>query len=82
MGCNCKANEKILNIHKKYGQESWVSNGHKIKFRIVELLKLILLFLICLFFLPLIIIIVIIISINGKGSININQILKIFLNKK
>lgn len=82
MGCNCKTTEKILKIHKKYGQERYVSLGEKIKFRTIEFFKFFLVILIAFIFIPIIFIFVMINTLKGKTNININKIIRKIVREK
>lgn len=81
MGCNCKANKEIMKIYKNYGHKIDVSWKEKIKFRLIEGFKLILISLLCILFFPLIFIFVLIYSSINNRSININKLLNKILRK-
>lgn len=81
MGCNCKATEKILNIHKKYGKEMPLPLGEKIKFRTEEIIKMVIVFLLALIASPIILIVLLVLAFQGKTVININKILYKVLKK-
>lgn len=81
MGCNCKANKEIMKIYKNYGHKIDVSWKKKIKFRLIEGFKLILISLLCILFFPLIFIFVLIYSSINNRSININKLLNKILRK-
>lgn len=82
MGCNCKTTERIIKIHKEYGYKVNTSWGEKIKFRISEIIKILITLFIVLIFSPLIFIILIIRAFIGKTTINISNVLSFFLKKK
>lgn len=81
MGCNCKTTEKILKIHNKYGEKKYTSLSEKTKFRTIEFLKIFLVTLIALLFMPIIILFVIIYLFKGKTNFNINKIIRKLLGK-
>jgi hypothetical protein len=76
MSCNCKANEKILKIHKVYGKEISTPWIEKAQFKTSEIIKILLAGLISLLLSPVIFIFLIIRSIQGKTVIDINKILR------
>ena len=82
MGCNCKTTERIIKMHKEYGYKVNTSWGEKIKFRISEIIKILITLFIVLIFSPLIFIVLIICAFIGKTTININNVFKFFLKKK
>lgn len=83
MGCNCKATEHILKVHKKYGREISVPWSEKIKFNTEEIIKMALAFVLSLIFSPIMLIILIVFAFQGKSVININNILyKLLKHKK
>ena len=83
MGCNCKATEHILKVHKKYGREVSVPWSEKIKFNTAEIIKMVLAFVLSLIFSPIMLIILIVFAFQGKSVININNILyKLLKHKK
>ena len=82
MGCNCKVNEKILRIHKKYGHRTNVKNSEKLFFHLKEKLKLFLLLPILIIFVPIIIIWIISSIVKGENNINISNFLNYFFKKK
>lgn len=83
MGCNCKATEHILKVHKKYGREVSVPWSEKIKFNTEEIIKMVLAFVLSLIFSPIMLIILIVFAFQGKSVININNILyKLLKHKK
>ncbi len=81
MGCNCKVNEQILFLHKKFGNKINVSWKERGKFKITEFFKTIIIFLITLITTPILIIYFIIEIILGKNKFNINSILRKILKK-
>ena len=81
MRCNCKANKEIMKIYKNYGHKIDVSWKKKIKFRLIEGFKVILISLLCILFFPLIFIFVLIYSSKNNRSININKLLNKILRK-
>lgn len=76
MGCNCKATEKIIKIHKEYGRDIAVPWSDKLKFRVGESCKIILAMLIALFLSPIIFIVLIVLACQGKTVLNINKLLR------
>ena len=52
MACNCKVNQKLDYLHKKYGNKVPVSKKTEISFLVKEKAKEILVFIITLIFLP------------------------------
>jgi lipopolysaccharide/colanic/teichoic acid biosynthesis glycosyltransferase len=83
MGCNCKATEHILKVHKKYGREVSVPWSEKIKFNTEEIIKMVLAFVLSIIFSPIMLIILIVFAFQGKSVININNILyKLLKHKK
>lgn len=82
MGCNCKANEKILKIHKDYGKKVNTPWTTEMTFKTGELLKLLLAGVIALLTAPVIFIFLIIRCIQGKTVININEVLRKFIRHK
>ena len=81
MGCNCKATEKILKIHKKYGNKINISWKEQMNFKVEQMLKFILIFLVTVAFAPIIFIIITIMFIKGNTVIDLNKILKRLVNK-
>lgn len=82
MGCNCKTTERIIKIHKEYGYKINSSWKEEIKFRIGEIIKILITLFIAFIFSPLIFIVLIIRAFMGKTTVNINNILNFFLKKK
>lgn len=82
MACNCKTNEQILKLHRKYGNTIRTSWKERINFRFSEGMKLLLIYLMTIIFFPFILLFAIIVIINGKGKINVNKTLKLLLGKK
>ena len=81
MGCNCKANESIRKITKKYGKETYLSFKEKIIFRTEESVKFLLLLLLVIIASPIILIVLVILIIIGKYNINIDNVLNILLRR-
>lgn len=82
MGCNCKANEKILKIHKDYGKKVNIPWTTEMAFKTGELLKLLLAGVLALLTSPVIFIFLFIRCIQGKTVININEVLRKFIRHK
>jgi hypothetical protein len=82
MGCNCKATEHILQIHKKYGYNTTVPWSTKVAFRTTEVLKITAAFIISLLCAPIFFIVLLIYSFKGKTTINFNKILNKLLRYK
>jgi hypothetical protein len=82
MGCNCKATEKILNIHKRYGTPAQLSAVEKINFYIKEIPKLLSIVILMFLLSPILIIFFIVIIIQEKGVIDINKLIKKFTRHK
>jgi hypothetical protein len=81
MGCNCKANEEILKIHKQYGHAIGSPWKERVQFRLEEGFKYILLCLLCILCFPLILILTIFFLAKGSGSINVNKLIRFLLRK-
>lgn len=81
MGCNCKTNEKILKINKKYGFEVNTPWKDIAKFRIEEFVKLILLIILIILFSPIIFIYLLTMFFIGKNTIDVNKILNSLLKQ-
>jgi len=81
MGCNCKATEQIIKIHKNYGHEINNPWHEKLGFKLWEGIKLIFIALLFVVFFPVIFIFGIAMIISGKGIINVNKLLNFFLRK-
>lgn len=84
MGCNCKATEHILKIHKKYGNNISTPWKERITFHTAEIIKTILAFFLGILFFPIFLVILLFYSFNGKTVIDVNKILNKLLrhNKK
>lgn len=82
MGCNCKATEHILKIHKKYGNYASVPWKERVQFRTEESFKLVITFILIIITLPLFIIIILVNSLRGKSVINFNKIFNKLLKHK
>lgn len=82
MGCNCKATEHILNIHKKYGYDRRTPWSEKIAFRTTEVVKIVAAFIIAILFSPIFFIVLLFLSFKGKSVINFNKILNKLLKGK
>ena len=82
MSCNCKVNQKIDYLHKKYGHNIPVSKKTKISFTIKETIKKILAFCVGILFLPIILIYVFWLGIfSKKKQISVKKILNNVRNK-
>jgi hypothetical protein len=81
MGCNCKANEEILKIHKQYGHAIGAPWKERVQFRLEEGFKYILLCLLCILCFPLILILTIFFLVKGSGNINVNKLIRFLLRK-
>lgn len=82
MGCNCKVNEKILKINKKYGVNTNAKISEKIIFKLKEIgliIGIIPLYIICL---PIVLTILLVKFVKGERNINVNKFLRIFYKKK
>lgn len=79
MGCNCKVNKQILNIHNKFGFNTNASWGLKAKFHLEESIKTFLLLLLILIFSPFILIWFLGTIGREKKVINVNKIMKKFV---
>lgn len=75
MGCNCKATEHIINVHKKYGWNVNAPWGEKIAFKTKEVVKIVIAFILGIVFSPIFLIVLLFLSIKGKTVINFNKIL-------
>ena len=82
MACNCKANEQILNLQRKYGTKVKASISDKIHFFVVESIKMILLFLILIPFIPIAFIGLLIMNLIGNNRIKLNRLINILTNRK
>lgn len=82
MSCNCKTTEKIIKIHKDYGYKINVSWKENLKFKINEIVKILIILFIALIFSPLIFIVIIVLALIGKTNINISKFLNRILKKK
>lgn len=77
MGCNCKVNQQIDYMHRKYGNKLPVSKKTEISFRIKEKAREFLVFLISLIFLPLMVLSVLYKTLFTKDKkISIRKIMK------
>lgn len=81
MACNCKANEYIKKIHKNYGHKTNIPWKERVNFNFTEGLKVILLGIGFIVFLPIIFIITLFLTFKGGNKLDINKILKFFLRK-
>lgn len=78
MSCNCKVAKQITYLEKKYGHNIPVSKQTKIKFRIDEFLKSVLVFLIGLLFLPVIVLHLLFVLIFKKDKkISVKNLLRL-----
>lgn len=82
MACNCKANEQILNLQRRFGTKVKAPISDKIQFFVVESIKMILLFLILIPFIPIAFIGLLIMNLTGNNRINLNRLINILTNRK
>lgn len=69
MACNCKVNQQISYLHKKYGHNIPVSKQSKIRFTVREKLKNFLVYIIEILFLPIILIYILYKALFAKNKI-------------
>lgn len=76
--CNCKVNQHITYLHKKYGNKIPVSKQTKIRFTVKEFFTKILIYLISILFLPIILMYILYISLfTKKKQTNIKKLLNL-----
>jgi len=76
--CNCKVNQQISYLHKKYGNKIPVSKESKIRFTIKEKLKHFLIYIIEILFLPVMFLYVFYVAIfSKKKQISIKKLLNV-----
>lgn len=81
MGCNCKANEQILKIHKDYGQKLNNTWQDRAMFRIKETFKVLIVLCLLFIFFPITLGVLIYLVIKGKRHFNFSIILKKMVGK-
>ena len=78
MGCNCKVNQKIDYLHRKYGNKIPVSKKTEISFHFKEKIKEFFVFLIGLLFLPIIILFVLYkVIFTKEKKVSIKKLMKL-----
>lgn len=82
MGCNCKTNEKIKLLTKKYGYNINVSNKESMYFTISEIVKYVILFILGILLLPISVMIILFLIFNGKTNFNVYNFTNFLLRKK
>lgn len=81
MGCNCKANEEIFKLQRKYGTKRNLTFKEKIVFYSEESVKLIMLFILTIILFPLICLGLLVTALNNHGRVNIKKLLNKILRK-
>ena len=82
MACNCKVNQQIDYLHKKYGHEIPVSKKTAISFNIKEWFRNLLISVVTLLFSPILLLHVLYVSIFKKDkSVSIRKLMSLTKNK-
>ena len=68
MACNCKVNQQITYLHKKYGQKIPVSKESKIRFTVREWFKNFLVYIIAILFTPIIFLYILYVTLFTKDK--------------
>ena len=68
MACNCKVNQQITYLHKKYGHKIPVSKQSKIRFTVRESFKNFLVFIISILFSPIIFLYILYVALFTKNK--------------
>ena len=82
MGCNCKANEEIIKLQRKYGSKRNLTFNEKFRFYSEESVKMVILIILVIILFPLLCLGLLITALTGHGRINIKTIFNKFLRKK
>lgn len=82
MGCNCKATQQIIKIHKEYGYKIKAPFKERVKYTFSEALRMIMVVIIAILFFPFTLIALIVMTVSGKRNFNINNLLGVLLGKR
>lgn len=82
MGCNCKINKQILNIHKKYGYRVNTPWKERISFKFKETVKALAIIIPMCLLSPFIFILFFFLFFRGKKVINVNKLIRKLIGKK